>query len=66
MSTSHDIRTQLLTECWEVGGYVPWAEARGLDAAEVQAFLSGKAEPSRELLRVLGYVRVVTYLRAAA
>lgn len=64
--TSDDIRTELLAACWGAGGHVPWAEAKGLDPAEVQAFLTGKAEPSRELLRVLGYVRVIYYARAAA
>lgn len=63
--TLADIHAELLAQCWDAGGHLPWCQAHGVASAEVMDFLYG-AEPSGAMLAALGFRRVVSFERVAA
>lgn len=61
--TEDTLKKLLITKCREAGGQSAWARENGATKSKVSEFLTGKRPAVPSILRGLGVVRVVTYIR---
>lgn len=62
--TGAEVQALLHKEATNVGGAAEWSRQKGVDPAAVSRALSGTSPPRPAVLRALGLVRKVEYVRA--
>jgi hypothetical protein len=61
--TKAQVLERLRKDCDDAGGIRAWSRGNGFSASFISDVLSGKIDPSKNLLRLLGYeaVKLVKY-----